>query len=181
MKKTFLSLAGALLLSAAGLAGAQDAKLTDAQIAAIVTAANTVEIDAAKLAKKKAGSKEVQAYAEQMIKDHEAMNKEAKKLAKDLKIKPEKNASAEALTKGGKDTKKKLDDLKGAEFDAAYVESNVMMHQTVLDTFDKSLLPSVQAPEMKASLEKSRAAIAQHLEHAKQLQSSLGGKKASGS
>src|SRR6059058_1570561 len=49
--------------------------LSDPQIAAIVVAANQVDIDAGNLAVKKTKNAEVKKFAEQMVTDHTAINK----------------------------------------------------------------------------------------------------------
>ncbi|MGE5493253.1 MAG: DUF4142 domain-containing protein [Actinomycetota bacterium] len=171
MKKSGIALAGALFLVAGG---AMAQALTDPQIAAITVAANQVDIDAGKLAKSKASSQEVKAFADRMVTDHTGVNKSAHDLAKKLKMKPEENSDSKALKNGGDENMKKLKGLKGADFDRAYIDQEVTFHQTVLDTIDKSLLPNAKNDELKALLTKVRPSIADHLEHAKKLQASLG-------
>src|SRR4051812_29510585 len=146
----------------------------DAQIAHIVVTANQVDIDAGKLAKSKSKNKEVKAFAQQMVTDHSGVNKQAKALAKKLKVKPQDNDTSKSLKQGGKDNIKKLKGMKGAEFDKAYVDNEVAYHQAVLDAVDKTLIPSAQNAELKDLITKVRPAIEAHLEHAKKLQASLG-------
>lgn len=146
---------------------------TDAEIAGIVVAANTVDIDAGKLAKSKAHDKEVKAFAEQMITDHTGSNKQATELVKKLKVTPKDSATSKSLKEGGAANIKKLNGLKGAEFDKAYVEHEVTYHQAVLDAIDKTLLPNAQNAELKDLLTKTRPVIADHLEHAKMIQGKL--------
>src|SRR5690349_10931998 len=50
---------------------------TDPQIAAIVVAANQVDIDAGKLAESKGSNKDVKAFGKQMVTDHTGVNKQA--------------------------------------------------------------------------------------------------------
>jgi putative membrane protein len=147
---------------------------TDPQIAAIVVTANQVDIDAGKLAHARSGSKEVKAFAKQMVTDHGAVNKAATALAGKLKVTPEDNDTSRSLKKGGDDNIAALKKLKGGEFDRAYVDHEVAYHQAVLDAIDKTLLPSAKNAELKALLEKSRPAFVAHLEHAKHIQASLG-------
>ncbi len=146
----------------------------DAQIAHIVVTANQVDIDAGKLAEKKASSKEVKAFGKQMVTDHSGVNKQATALVKKLKVKPEDNPTSQALKKGGEENVKQLKTLKGAAFDKAYVDHEVDYHQQVLDAIDKTLLPNAKNAELKGLIEKVRPAIEAHLEHAKMLQSKLG-------
>jgi putative membrane protein len=162
------------LLAAPAIAFAQAAGPTDPQIAAIVVVANQVDIDAGKLAKGKTHNKDVKAFAQQMITDHTAVNKQAGDLVKKLGVKPESNPTSEALKKGGDENMAHLKKLKGKEFDKAYVDHEVDYHQQVLDAIDKTLVPSAKNPELKSLIEKVRPAIAAHLDHAKHLQSELG-------
>lgn len=175
MKKLFHMLLASILAVMTATAIAQDksAAPTDPQIAAIVVAANTVDINAGKLAKSKAQHKEVKAFAQQMITDHTGVNKQASALVKKLKVKPEENATSKSLMDGGKKTLADLKPLKGAEFDKAYIDQEVTYHQQVLDTIDNTLLPNAQNAELKDLITKVRPAIAAHLDHAKQIQAKL--------
>ena len=169
-----LSLIAAATLVVASVASAQTQGPNDAQIAAIVVAANQVDIDAGKLAESKSGNKEVKAFAKRMVTDHTGVNKSATALVTKLKVKPEANPTSISLKKDGQDTLKHLKGLKGSAFDKAYIDNEVTYHQTVLDAIDKTLIPSAKNEELKALLVKVRPAFVDHLEHAKRLQASLG-------
>ena len=162
------------LCSAAFVATAQTGAPNDAQIAAIVVTANQVDIDAGKLAEAKAASKDVKAFGKQMVTDHTGVNKSATDLVTKLKVKPEDNPTAQSLKKGGQDNVANLKTLKGAAFDKAYVDHEVVYHQQVIDAMDKTLIPSAQNAELKALLVKVRPAFVAHLDHAKMLQASMG-------
>lgn len=149
-------------------------KPNDAQIAAIVTAANDDDIDAGKMAEKQTKNADVKTFAKQMVTDHTAVNKEAKELCKKLKVKPAENETSKALKKQGKDAMALLKKMKGAEFDKAYVDHEVAFHQQVLDTIDNVLVPNAQNAELKDMIVKTRPTIAEHLQHAKMLQQKLG-------
>ena len=169
MKASVLVLAGSMLF--AGAASAQD--INDAQIASIVVTANQVDIDAGKLASTKATNPEVKKFAQTMVTDHTGVNKQATALVTKLKVKPEDNATSKSLYSGGKDNVTKLKGLKGKEFDKAYIDHEVSYHQAVLDAVDKTLIPNAKNEELKALLVKVRPAFVAHLEHAKQIQSSV--------
>ena len=165
----------ALALFASGLTAAiAQQGPTDPQIAAIVVTANQVDIDAGKLAKSRAHSKEVRKFAQQMITDHSGVNKSATQLVHKLKVTPETSPTSDSLKKGGDDNIANLKKLKGAEFDKAYVDHEVEYHQAVLDAVDKTLVPSAKNEELKALLVKVRPAFVAHLDHAKHIQSQLG-------
>jgi len=166
-------LAAAVLAAAASSVLAQPGP-TDPQIAAIVVTANQVDVDAGKLAQQRGHSGEVRKFAKQMVTDHTAVNKQAGALVQKLKVKPEPNDSSASLQKGGDENVASLKKLKGAAFDKAYVAHEVAYHQAVLDAIDKTLIPSASNAELKALLVKVRPVIAEHLEHARHLQSQLG-------
>jgi putative membrane protein len=155
-----------------GTASAQGGP-SDPQIAGIVAAANQVDVDAGKLAKSRSKNKEVRGFANQMITDHTAVNKQAAALVKKLHVKPVDSDTSKSLKSGGKENIANLKKLKGAAFDKAYVDHEVAYHQAVLDAIDKTLIPNAQNAELKGLIEKVRPAIAAHLEHAKMLQSEL--------
>lgn len=163
---------GAMALSVT-MAFAQASGPSDAQIAAIVVAANSVDIDAGKQAVAKTKNKQVKEFAQLMINDHTGVNKQAVALVQKLKVTPEENDISRSLKSDGAATLEKLNGLKGDAFDKAYVANEVTYHQAVLDTIDKTLLPSAKNAELKGLLEKVRPAIDAHLQHAKHMQSSM--------
>jgi len=173
MKIAAAALCSALALCVSG-ASAQTAGPTDPQIAAIVVTANQVDIDAGKLAAANAHDKEVKAFAQQMITDHTGVNKQATALVTKLKMKPEENDTSKSLKQGGDDNLAKLKNVKGVEFDRAYVDHEVTYHQSVIDALDKTLIPNAKNEELKALLIKVRPAFVAHLEHAKSIQAKIG-------
>jgi putative membrane protein len=173
MKLSAIVIAGLALAPAAG-ASAQG--INDAQIASIVVTANQVDIDAGKLAQVQSTNGEVKKFATLMVTDHTGVNKSATALVTKLKVTPEDNATSQDLKSGGETNLKTLKALSGAAFDKAYVDHEVAYHQAVLDAVDKTLVPNAKNAELKALLVKVRPAFVAHLEHAKHLQASLGGK-----
>ncbi|WP_044891700.1 DUF4142 domain-containing protein [Opitutus terrae] len=167
------SLAAGCSLLALTVAAHAATAVTDAQIAAIVVAANQVDVDAGKLAADKASSSEVKGFANTMVTDHTAVNQSAVGLVTKLKVTPEANDTSRALTAGGDENLAALRKLRGKEFDRAYVDHEVTYHEQVLSAIDTVLIPNAQNAELKALLVKVRPAFVAHLEHAKHLQASL--------
>src|SRR5437762_12209941 len=170
--KIAVALAASLFLVTAYAQGGP----SDPQIAGIVVTADQIDIDAGKLAKSHTKNKEVSKFAQLMITDHTAVNKQAGALAKKLGVKPEDNDTSKALKKGAADNAAHLKKLQGAEFDKDYVKHEVDYHQQVLDAIDKLLIPSAQHKALKELITKVRPAIQAHLDHAKHLQADLGKK-----
>jgi putative membrane protein len=148
--------------------------LSDANIAAIVLAANDAEIELGTLAESKGRSADVKAFGKQMATDHGAVNTKAKDLAGRLNLTPEDNAMSNDLKSGAAATNDSLKALTGAAFDRAYIAHEVKYHEDLLSAFDNSLLPAAQNPDLKTLLNDTRPAVVAHLDHAKQLEAQLG-------
>ena len=172
--KRAVYIVGAALGAAIALASAQGLP-TDPEIAAIVVTANQVDIDAGKLAERKARGGQVKAFAKRMVTDHTGVNQAAMALAQKLQLTPESNATSESLKHGGEANMAALSKLRGQAFDKAYIDHEVAYHETVLDAMDKVLIPGAQNAQLKALLVKVRPAFVDHLNHAKMIQSSLAG------
>jgi putative membrane protein len=177
MLKSSLVITLALAMAGLTIARAQTSPAastpTDPQIAMIAVVADTVDIDAGKLATEKASSKEVKAFAETMVRDHTAVNAKATALAKKLNVTPEESATSKGLKTDGDKMLAKLKGLSGAEFDKAYVNNEVSYHEAVIGVVTKTLIPNTKNAELKSLLESAGPIFTSHLEHAKQLQSSL--------
>ena len=176
MMKLIAIIATAVALTAFGTVHAQTTAAgapNDAQIAMIAVVADTVDVDAGKLAAEKASSKEVKAFAETMVRDHTAVNAKATALAKKLGVTPEESATSKSLKADGDKMLAKLQGLTGAEFDKVYVDNEVAYHEAVIGVVTKTLIPNTKNPELKSLLESAGPIFASHLEHAKHLQTSL--------
>src|ERR1044072_8515478 len=126
-----LSAAIAALSLLTGPALAQGTKPTDPQIAHIAYTAGVIDIAAAKQAIEKAANKDVKAFAEDMVRDHEAVNKQALDLVKKLNVKPEDNDTSKALSKAAAAKLAELAKLAGPADDKAFVANEVAYHKTV--------------------------------------------------
>jgi putative membrane protein len=165
--------AGSAAEPAATGSAAPAATLTDPQIAAIVVAANQVDIDAGNLAIKKTKNAEVKKFAQLMVTDHTAINKAAVALVTKLKVTPEESDASKGLVSGGADNRAKLEKLDGAAFDKAYVDNEVAYHKAVIDTIDSKLIPSAQNADLKNTLISVKPTIEAHLKHAEMVQQKL--------
>jgi putative membrane protein len=172
MKVPAIAVAAALVF-VCPIASASVQSVNDAQIASIVVTANTVDVDAGKLAVSHTTNAEVKSFAQLMVTDHAGVNKSATDLAARLKLTPQDNSTSQSLKADGDKNLADLKRLKGAAFDKAYINHEVVYHQQVIDALDKTLIPGATNEELKALLVKVRPAFVAHLEHAKRLQASL--------
>lgn len=174
MSRFSLSVLAACFCFASGAAMAQGAgKPTDPQIAHIAYTAGLLDIKAAELALKKSKNKEVRAFANDMIRDHKAVNGQALALVKKLNVTPEDNPTSQALTQQGNAKLKKLGKLKGKAFDRAYAQNEVAYHQQVNSTVQGTLIPSATNGELKALLGTGLKIFQGHEQHAEELAASL--------
>ena len=165
------AIAAMMLLS--GPALAEGAKLTDPQIAHIAYTAGVIDIAAAKQALTKASNKEVKTFAEDMMRDHEAVNKQALDLVKKLKVTPEDNDTSKALSKQASDKLAELGKLSGAAFDKAYIANEVAYHKTVNSALETQLIPSSGNAELKSLLQTGLKIFQGHEQHAEHVATDL--------
>ena len=165
------AIAAAALLSTSALA--QGAKPTDPQIAHIAYTAGVIDVAAAKQALAKTSNKDVKAFAEDMVRDHEAVNKQALDLVKKLNVTPEDNDTSKTLSKNAADKLAELAKLNGAAFDRAYVANEVAYHKTVNDALEKTLIPDATNPELKSLLQTGLKIFQGHEQHAEHVAAEL--------
>ena len=156
----------AALLLALGIAAAQGAKPNDAQIAHIAYTAGQLDIQAAEQALQKSKNKDVIAFAQDMERDHKAVNEQALALVKKLNVTPQNNDTSMALTKQAADKRAEIDKLSGAAFDKAYIDNEVAYHKTVNGALEKTLIPSASNGELKSLLETGLKIFQGHEQHA---------------
>ena len=168
-----LSAAIAAMTVMSSVAFAQGAKPTDPQIAHIAYTAGVIDIAAAKQALAKASGKDVKAFAEDMVRDHEAVNKQALALVKKLNVTPEDNDTSRSLSKQAADKLAELAKLKGAEFDKAYVANEVAYHKAVDGALETLLIPSASNVELKSLLQTGLRIFQGHEQHAEHVAAAL--------
>jgi putative membrane protein len=154
-------------------AAAAAQSMTDEQIASVTDAANTAEIEQAKVAKKNAKNARVKKFAAMVSTDHTEAKEKQKKLLVKIAVIPTQSSMAAELESGSKQKLEEIKSLKGAEFDRAYIDGQVQVHQKLLDALDQQLIPGAKNDEFKALLGDMRAKIAAHLEEAKEIQQML--------
>src|SRR4051812_37280303 len=144
-------LALAALTIAAPVAAAP--AINDAQIAHIAYTAGNIDIAAAKQALARSHNRVVRSFAQQMVRDHQAVNVKALALVKKLHVTPEANPTSAALQKDASATLRRLSHLHGRTYDRAYVNNEVAYHKTVNGALESTLIPSAKNDQLKSLLE----------------------------
>ena len=166
------AIAAICILSGAALAQGA-AKLTDPQIAHIAYTAGQLDIEAAKQALSKSANKDIRAFAEGMVSDHTAVNKNALDLVTKLKVTPEDNDTSRALTKAAAEERAELAKLSGAAFDKAYIANEVAYHLLVSGALEVTLIPPATNPELKRLLQTGLKTFQGHQQYAREAASAL--------
>jgi len=193
MSTTYLKLAGISVAlgvlsvaATASNAGAQETTrqpaaqapapaLDDPTIVAIFDNANTFDVETGKLAAQKAHSKEVRDFGAMLARDHAMVRQEGRDLAKKLGVTPtppagDKSAQDQAAVM------QRLESLKGAEFDRAFLQHEIQFHKDVIAAINSTLLPAIKNPELKALVVKIAPAFQAHLQMAENLGKQLAAK-----
>ena len=164
-----LGLAAMLAIGAPLAAQAEAAKPNDAQIAHIAYTAGVIDVTAGKQALAKSKDKAVRDFAQEMVRDHTAVNDQALALVKKLGVTPQDNPTSQALSKDAAAKLKTYAALNGTAFDKAYVANEVAYHKTVNGALAKTLIPNAQNAELKSLLGTGLKLFTEHQLHAEHL------------
>jgi putative membrane protein len=142
--------------------------VTDADGAGIGWTINDGEVQLAQLAVQNASSQAVRDFAQMMITDHTNANAQLQSHGYG-KID---NPATVTLNGIVNKTKTMLQSKSGADFDQAYIASQIDMHQTALETMRSTLLPGATDRDLRAILTTMNNSVQMHLQRARELQSS---------
>jgi putative membrane protein len=170
-KVALLGATGLLMVSSAALSQG-NAGITDAQIAHIAYTAGAIDVTAGKQALQKSKNRAVREFAQEMVRDHQAVNDQALALVRKLGVSPEDNATSQALTQQAATKQAELARLNGPAFDRAYVSNEIAYHRTVNAALKDTLIPGAHNGELKALLQTGLALFTEHQTHAEHLTSS---------
>ena len=166
--KNIVLFAIALLLPTFAVS-AKQVELNDAQILAILIAANKADIATGELAKFKSSDREVNFFARRMVLDHGDNLDSVASYLKRKKMQPEENPTSLEFVEYGKENIQNLKPLRRIAFNKAYINKEVEFHGKVLSAID-SFITITKSMELKWLLEKVRPAFYSHLVHAIRVQ-----------
>ncbi|HEY2179737.1 MAG TPA: DUF4142 domain-containing protein [Caulobacteraceae bacterium] len=167
------ALAASLLAATAAVAAPAAPPPTDPQIAHIAYTADQIDIASAKQALGITKNPAVREFANEMVRDHTAVNDKALALVKKLHVTPEPNATSASLVKMADAKHKQLGALSGAAFDRAYAQNEVAYHKAVNSALRTTLIPDAHNGELKSLLQTGLKLFEQHQAHAEQLAAQL--------
>lgn len=139
-------------------------------ILGMVAAVDKHEIAAAEQAKEKGVEGEVMEFANMLQEDHQANLDKTQALAESEGVQIATTGPVADMQQHGEQELQRLSSMDGEAYADAWVDAMVQGHTMALDTIDNQLLPAATDPEVQAHLNATRAAVAGHLDRAKELQ-----------
>ena len=164
------AIAAVSLFGSAALA--QGAKPTDPQIAHIAYTAGVIDIAAAKQALTKTSNKEVKAFAQDMVRDHEAVNKQALDLVKKLKVTPEDNDTSRHLSKQRRRQARRARQAEGRGIRQGLCRQRSRLSQGGRQRAGDTLIPGSSNAELKSLLQTGLKIFQGHEQHAEHVAAS---------
>ena len=152
---------------AVAVAGAQ-AQSSDQAFVTKMAGVGMGEVELGQLAKDKASSGNVKAFAQRMIDDHGKATGELKATAQRKNLAWPSGPGADAVA-----LKDKLSKLSGAAFDRAYIDAMVSGHREVLTVVRGQSQSGSGDAEVKAWATKATTSVQAHLTHAQDVQREL--------
>ena len=136
--------------------------------------ANEGEIALGKLASTKGTNSKVREFGAEMAKDHQAMMKDTHALMDKVKagIDTTWDDAKDLAGKGADKLKELTDKAKGPDWDKNYIESQVDMHQKVLDKLTDAAKSTTDST-VSAGLVKATAKVQEHLTKAQSINAGL--------
>jgi putative membrane protein len=143
--------------------------VTPQSFATQATVIGKAEIELGQLAVQKSEDKNVRAFAQRMVKDHQAADAKLKKIAGDesLKLPQSLDAEHEAL-------KAKLSGLQGEAFDREYAKAMAKGHDKAVALFESASKAQQMPSELKEFAASTLPTLKEHMEMAHELHSKEG-------
>ncbi|MCS6306564.1 MAG: DUF4142 domain-containing protein [Nitrospira sp.] len=145
------------------------ATMSDADLLGVWNTINHSEIDAGQLARDRASSEEVLAYASRMVHDHQMHMQDADRLAHRIRMEPRKPALASTFENAHQKAMEELRDNAGLNFDKSYIGYQITLHQQAINLV-KDAVEWVNDPQVKRFLGEAVPDLQSHLEAAHSVQ-----------
>jgi putative membrane protein len=145
--------------------------LSDANILAIIEAANTGEVQEGQLAQQRASNPQVRLFASKVTQDHRVLLEQGSNLASRMNITPSLPRDSRNMTAEHQAAVDSLKAKSGEAFDRAYLEHQIQTHETVLRKLDEVAMDA--RSDLRSFLAQVRPGFQAHLKEARDLQRNL--------
>lgn len=167
MKHICIFLSVAALGFFSDVAFGDDSENLDSNFLIKAASCDNAEIEIGKLADKRAGSQQVKEFAAQLVNDH---RKCADRVG--LIFKNRKQSIVSGFEKDVTQSRDRLIELKGAEFDREYLRWTITTHQNVIPIFENQIKNGNKA-ELRAYAQEHVGILRNHLKRAQELLKSI--------
>ena len=151
---------------------AQKTALDDPTIVAIFDAANTADIETGKLAAERGGSEAVRQFGAMLARDHKVVRQQGRDLARRLGVTPTPPADQTSAREHAS-ALERLRQLRGSEFDHAFLQHEERFHRDVIAAVKTTLLPAIKNQELRELVVKVAPAFEAHMQMAQNLAKQL--------
>ena len=151
------------------MAADKPSDLNDLQIAHVAYTADNIDIRYAHLALAKSKNPAIHKFARTMIRDHEAVNRQALALLKKLGAQPQDNFLSRQLLVNADKLVAEMSALEGAAFDRRYAENELAYHKAVNNLVANAFIPNIENPEVKALFKAGLKIFRVHEGHAEMM------------
>jgi putative membrane protein len=158
----------AFALSAFAQQAEERAQASDPLFVHSAAASNVYEIGAGRTAVQNAQRQEVKDFAQKIIDDHTKATSQLIAAVEGSGVQPTTDMTAAQQLKVNY-----LGTLQGPEFDAAYLEQQVLAHEEAVSLFETAL-SMVQEQQLKAFIEETLPVLQEHLQMAQELMQASG-------
>lgn len=145
------------------------ADLNDLEIAHVAYTADSIDIRYAHLALAISNNPAIHKFADTMIRDHSAVNKQALALLKTLGVSAKDNFLSQQLNGGAEDLITEMSQLRGAAFDSRYAQNELGYHQAVNGLVEGTFIPNIENPDVKEMFEEALLIFKAHEHHAEMM------------
>ncbi|HEU4684912.1 MAG TPA: DUF4142 domain-containing protein [Nitrospira sp.] len=146
--------------------------LSDANVLGVLNTIDAGEMEAAQLAKEKASSEDVRAYASRIVNDHITSMQETRQLGQRMGVQADKPQLASSLEKTHREAMDQLRQKSGKDFDKAYVQYQIRMHEQAVNLVEDTA-DSAKHSRLREHLRQLRPDLQSHLSAARTLERQL--------
>jgi putative membrane protein len=147
----------------AGAAAGGSAEATPPAILSQMNVANTMEIQLSRRASKQATTPAVKRIATQLVTDHSKNRNEVTALARKLNVSLTPATGGNVSASDSAAMPSELQGKSGPEFDRAFVQHQIQLHENNIQKIQTQMLPAVEEPQVKAYLQKTLKEMQGHL------------------
>jgi len=145
--------------------------MSDANILAVVELVDSAEVGVARYVRTTSKNADVRSFAQELETDHAQNMSKSEGVAKQANITMQVPPS-DTTKESAAHLMDRLKSLSGTDLDTAFVNSQVLDHQHVIQQTN-AMITSAQNPQVKELLQNTLPALQKHLDRAQQLQTKL--------